>query len=101
LLRELSSRRIATFLVILPDYVGTNATNYDQAAFKRDVRGLAARFASVSVLDFNTPDRAKLDDPSWFADGGWGFSNSHLSASGRRRLTADLAAAIRRRLSVN
>lgn len=101
MLRELSSRRIATFLVILPDYVGTNATNYEQAAFKRDVRGLAARFASVSVLDFNTPEQAMLDDPSWFADGGWGFSNSHLSASGRRWLSLELAAAIRRRLSAN
>jgi hypothetical protein len=101
LLRELSSRRIATFLVILPDHVGTNATNYEQAAFKRDVRGLAARFASVSVLDFNTSEQAMLDDPSWFADGGWGFSNSHLSASGRRRFSSKLADAIRRRLSAN
>jgi hypothetical protein len=101
LLRELSSRRIATFLVMLPDYIGTNATNYEQAAFKRDVRGLAARFASVSVLDFNTADRAMLNDPGWFADGGWGFANSHLSTSGRHRFTSELAAAIRRRLSAN
>lgn len=101
LLRELSSRRIATFLVILPDYIGTNETNYEQEAFKQDVRDLAARFASVSVLDFNTPAQSSLDDPSQFADGGWGFANSHLSASGRRRLSSELAVAIGRRLSAN
>ena len=95
------SRRIATFLVLLPDYVGTNATNYEQEAFKRDVRDLAARFAFVSVLDFNAPDRAMLTDPRQFADGGWGFANSHLSTSGRGRLSAELAAAIGRRLPAN
>jgi hypothetical protein len=100
LIRELSSRRIATFLVILPDYVGTNETNYEQEAFKKELRSLAARFPLTFVLDFNTPARFHLDDPSLFSNGGWGRSNSHLSDRGRLIVSRKIALAIKSRLRI-
>ena len=95
LLQELSARRIVTFLVLLPDFIGTNATNYEQEAFKKDVHALAARFHSTVVLDFNTAEQFRLDDPRMFSDGGWGWSNSHLSDVGSRILSSKIAYAVK------
>jgi hypothetical protein len=99
LLQELSTRRIVTFLVILPDYVGTNATNYEQDAFKKDLRALAGRFRSVFILDFNTTENFVLDDPNLFSDGGWGRVNSHLSNIGCRIISRKVASAIKSQLA--
>jgi len=96
LLRELSGRGIPTFLVVLPDHVGTNATNYEQDSFKADIRGLARQFPRVHFLDFNTPERFDLDEAAMFRDGGWGRSNCHLSEIGRRRFNQKLAQALKR-----
>jgi hypothetical protein len=95
MLEELSREGIVTFLVFLPDHVGTNATNYEQEAFKAEFRGLAARFRSVHVLDFNDPKRFRLSDPDMFSDGGWGRSNSHLSRLGQRIFSRQVSLAIR------
>ncbi len=94
MLEELSRKGIVTFLVFLPDYVGTNATNYEQEAFKAEFRGLAARFRSVHLLDFNNPKRFQLSNPDLFSDGGWGRSNSHLSRIGRRIFSRKVSFAI-------
>jgi hypothetical protein len=95
LLQELSARGIVTFLVLLPDFIGTNATNFEQEAFKKDVRALAVRFHSTVVLDFNTAEQFRLDDPRMFSDGGWGWSNSHLSDVGSRIISSKIAYAIK------
>ena len=92
LLQDLEQDKVPIFLVMIPDYVGTNDTNFEQDKFKADMRALAASFSRARVLDFNRADRFDLDDPGNFWDGAWGKSNCHLSLKGMKDFTAKLAA---------
>jgi hypothetical protein len=87
LLVRLEQDGIPVFLLLIPDYVATNETNFEQDKFKADVRRIAARHANVRVLDFNTPLRFDLDKRAYFLDGEWGRSNCHLSPEGTAELT--------------
>jgi hypothetical protein len=92
---------VPVFLVILPDYVGTNETNFEQDNYKSDIRGLAARHRNVHFLDFNRLDKFNLNNPDLFQDGGWGRSNCHLSGRGVRIISREISPAIRRILGRN
>ena len=96
LLSDLKNDAVPVFLVIIPDYVGANDTNFEQDKFKADIRSLAARFENVRFLDFNRTDRFDLDDPKYFWDGAWGKSNCHLSLKGMIGFSARLAAELKR-----
>jgi len=96
LLQDLEQDNVPVFLVMIPDYVGANDTNFEQAKFKADMRALAARFSRVRILDFNHADRFDLEDAGNFWDGAWGKSNCHLSLKGMKDFTARLAAELER-----
>ncbi len=87
------------FLLIIPDYIGTNETNFEQDEFKADIRSLAARHKNVFILDFNRPDQFPLEDPAYFGDGAWGKSNCHLSSVGEKEFSRKVAKEVRRILS--
>lgn len=99
LLATMAKEGVPVFLLIIPDYVGTNETNFEQNKFKADVRELAGRYRNVFVLDFNRPDRFPLDDPHYFIDGAWGKSNCHLTALGEKEFSRKIAREVRRILS--
>ena len=96
LLVELEKDGVLVFLVIMPDYVGANDTNFEQDKFMADIRSLAARFENVRFLDFNRPDRFDLTDPKYYWDGAWGKSNCHLSLKGMIEFSGRLAAELKR-----
>jgi len=96
LLSDLKNDAVPVFLVIIPDYIGANDTNFEQDKFKADIRSLAAPFENVRLLDFNRPDRFDLDDPKFFWDGAWGKSNCHLSLKGMLDFSGRLAAELKR-----
>lgn len=100
LLAEFGSEGIPVLLVILPDYVATNETNFQQAKFKADIRNIAARHGGVRVLDFNVPGRFDLTNPDKFEDGAWGKSNCHLSLTGKKAFSSRLIPAVGRALRV-
>ena len=83
LLAALEEDEVPIFLVFIPDFVGTNETNFEQDKFKSDIGALAAPHKNATVLDFNRPDRFDLKSRWLFKNGGWGVSNCHLSANGR------------------
>jgi hypothetical protein len=99
LLTLLEQEGVPVFLLLIPDYVGTNESNIGRFKFRADVQALAARHRGVHVLDFNRKDRFNLNDPELFLDGGWGITNCHLSTKGRAIFTRQVTRAINRVLA--
>jgi hypothetical protein len=95
LLTALERENIPVLLTIIPDFWGTNETNFEQNKFKSDIKALAARHHKVFVLDFNRSELFNLKDLELFADGGWGRTNCHLSPKGREILTRLLVPKVR------
>ena len=95
LLTVLEKDGVPVVLVFIPDFIGTNETNFEQARFKEDVGALAGLHGNAAVLDFNRPDRFDLDNPDLFRDGGWGKSNSHLNFRGKAVFNRLFAEAVR------
>lgn len=99
LLRLLEEDGVPVFIVILPDYAGTNETNFEQNKFKTDIATLARPHKNAAFLDFNRPDRFDLSNPALFREGDTRQSNCHLSFEGRKRFTRKLIDAVRPLLS--
>ena len=95
LLTEFAQARVPVFLVLLPDFIGTNETNVEQEAFKDDIRRLAAGFHGGYFIDFNTPQKFDLRNPRLFKDCGWGRANCHLSREGSLLFSQRLALKLR------
>jgi hypothetical protein len=95
LLGELDRDAVPTFLVFIPEYIGTYETNAEQGRFREDIRRLASGFRNVRVLDLDTPQAFDLAERKMFWNGGWGYSNSHLSEPGAARFTALVCRAVR------
>lgn len=91
LLRELEKDGVTTALVILPDYIGTYESNFQQEAFRKDIRERVKSFRNVYLFDYNRPGKFRLSDPAYFLDGGYGKTNSHLSRKGARVFNRMLA----------
>jgi len=81
---------VPVFLVIIPDYAGTNETNFEQDKYKAGMRELGRTHPNAHVLDFNRSDRFNLNDPALFREGDTRQSNCHLSFEGRKRFTLKL-----------
>ncbi len=96
LLVQFESEGIPVVFLLIPDYVATNETNFEQAKFKEDVRRLAARHANIRVLDFNAPARFDSNKRAFFLDGRWGSTNCHLSPKGTAELTRRVLPELRR-----
>lgn len=94
LLKELEKDGVTVALVFLPSFIGTYESNFQQEAFLADIRQLIKPLKNIHILDYNRPDKFPLDNIDYFQDGGYGKSNSHLSARGavvlNRMLTKDL-----------
>ena len=91
LLRELEKDRVTVALVILPDYIGTYESNFQQTAFLKDIREQVKSFSNVFILDYNRPEKFQLSNAGYFLDGGYGKTNSHLSLKGARVFNRILA----------
>jgi hypothetical protein len=96
LLDYLEKDDVWTFLIIIPDHEATNSVNFEPLKFRRDMEKLAARYTKVRVLDFNTPEKFDLADPTLFRESGWGVSNCHLSVKGRLDFSRKLAVEVNR-----
>jgi hypothetical protein len=99
LLDLLENDGVPVFIVIIPDYVGANETNFEQDKYKEDIRELAGTYPNAHFLDFNRVDRFNLEDPALFREGDSRQTNCHLSFEGRKRFTLKLIDAVRPLLS--
>jgi len=95
LLEDLENDGVPVFLVFIPDYIGTNETNFQQERFKRDIGRIAASPKKIRVLDYNRPEAFDLDDPGLFLDGGWGRASCHLNSKGALLFSRHMAEDIR------
>jgi hypothetical protein len=99
LIKELDEAGIPTFLVFLPEYIGTYETNFEQEKFRGDIGRLVSGLKNVRILDFDSPQAFPLAEPSLFWNGGWGYSNSHLNERGASEFSQALGAAVRKSLA--
>lgn len=91
LLKELNRDGVSVALVILPSFIGTYESDFQRDTFLADIRQLARPFSNIFVLNYNHPDAFPMDNAGYFQDGGYGKTNSHLSARGARILNEMLA----------
>ncbi len=85
-LDELNRDNVTVILVLLPDFLGTYKTNFQQKFFIREMKKLKTYCHKLFVYNYNHPGKFPLQNPDFFMDGGWGQPNSHLSLSGARVL---------------
>lgn len=90
LLAELEADGVRVALVSLPDYVGTYLTNLEVRHFHNQLKAIRRRHRNVVTLLYNNPSRFDMNDGTLFLDGGWGKTNSHLSARGAAALAGKL-----------
>lgn len=95
LLAALEEDGVPVFLVFIPDFVGTNETNFELDKFKSDIGALAGPYKNAMILDFNRPDRFNLKNPLLFIDGGWGRTSCHLNARGKVEFSLKFAETVR------
>jgi len=93
-LEELKTDKVKIILVVIPEYIGTFRTNRFKMAFRRHLRTLKRTYNNIIVLNYNYRKRFDLKDEKLFIDGGYGYTNSHLSEKGseifNRMLKSDL-----------
>jgi hypothetical protein len=82
LIRDWAAEGVTVVLMYPPDYIGTYRTNVGHDAFIADVRRLVRSCTTCSVLDYADPTRFPISTASYFLDGGYGNTNSHLSRAG-------------------
>jgi hypothetical protein len=94
LMDELDRDGVTVFLVALPDYYGSFKTNVQLKDFINNLKTYRLKHKKLTVLNYNHMDRFPLNNPDYFLDGGYGKTNSHLSAAGARifseRLSEDI-----------
>ncbi len=82
LLEEWERDGVTVLMVIIPDYIGTYETNFEQQKSLNDLRRLTRDHPNVHIYNFNRPNAFPLEKEKYFFNGGWGRSNSHLSKEG-------------------
>jgi hypothetical protein len=82
LLKELNNENVTVILAGLPDYIGTFRTNYQRIAFMTQLKDLIRNFQNVHIYNYNKVREFPLDNETFFNDGGYGQTNSHLSEKG-------------------
>ncbi len=94
LLNELNQENVKIVLVVIPEYIGTFRTNRFQMVFRMHLKNLRRVYKNITILNYNYIQKFNLGDDSLFLDGGYGFTNSHLSKKGseifNRMLRSDL-----------
>jgi len=99
LLEELDRESVPTFLVILPEYIASFETNFEQDKFRADIARLAAPYKHITIIDLDRPDKFDLEDPELYGDLGWGISNCHMLDKGARLFSRKLAAEVQEIMS--
>jgi len=82
LLEQLQRDRVKVLLVSLPEYIGTYRTNHERDKFTRCFMKFQREFPNVRFLQYNRLKKFDLTNLSYFIDGGYGKTNSHLSSAG-------------------
>ncbi len=100
LLDQLQRDHVKVLLVSLPEYIGTYWTNHEQVKFVRCFKLFAKGYPNVRFLHYNRPDRFDMANSSYFIDGGYGKTNSHLSSSGAEAFNRLLLHDLRRCLRI-
>lgn len=98
LLEELDKDKVTVILVGLPDYIGTYRTNYQRIMFMTELKGLVRDFEHTYIYNYNKLREFPLDKKSYFNDGGYGQTNSHLSQKGAEHLSRMLIKDIKKYL---
>ncbi|MCU0287374.1 MAG: hypothetical protein MUF15_13395 [Acidobacteria bacterium] len=96
LLNELNQDGAIVLLVILPDYIGTVKTNYQQYLFIDHLKEFEKKYKKVHVLDFSRPGAFPTKIAEYFNDGGYGRTNSHLSKKGAQLFNKILAKSLKK-----
>jgi len=82
LLEEWERDGVTVLLIIIPDYVGTNETNFEQQKSLKNLERLTQGYPNVHIYNFNLSNAFPLKRAEYFYNGGWGKSNCHLSKKG-------------------
>ena len=82
LLEEWERDGVTVLLIIIPDYIGTYETNFEQQKSLNDLKRLTRGYPNVHIYNFNRSNAFPLEREEYFYNGGWGRSNSHLSKKG-------------------
>lgn len=82
MLDELREDNVKIILVVIPEYIGTFRTNKFQRIFRMHLKKLKKKYENIRVLNYNYIKKFDLGDDSLFLDGGYGYTNSHLSKKG-------------------
>jgi hypothetical protein len=82
LLEQLRRDRVKVMLVSLPEYIGTFWTNHERVKFNRCFKMFQKGFPNVRFFQYNRPRLFDLANLSYFIDGGYGKTNSHMSSAG-------------------
>ncbi len=94
LFNELEKDGVTVVLVSIPDFIGTQRTNYQQDKFMNDMKNLIKGRENFYILNYNTPEKFDLNNLRNFKDGRYGSGNSHMSYWGgvdfNRALAKDL-----------
>lgn len=95
LLEELFKDQVKVVLVIIPDFWGTWRTNFQQKKLIHELIAFQKKYSNIEILNYNHPARFPLRKVEYFADGGYGKTNCHMSASGAsfftKMLTKEIA----------
>ena len=100
LLDQLQKDRVQVMLVGLPEYIGTYWTNRNHNRFQQVFGKFARRLPGVFFYNYNRPEKFDLARAELFIDGGYGFTNSHLSSTGSAMLGRMLADDLRQHLGM-
>lgn len=84
LLDQLDRDNVTVILVALPDYFGTYKTNFQRKNFIGHLKTLKREKKKLYIYNYNRPQKFPLNNVTYFSDGGYGNSNSHLSKLGAR-----------------
>ena len=82
LLEEWGRDGVTVLLIIIPDHIGTNETNFEQQKSLKNLKRLTRGYPNVHIYNFNLSNAFPLEREEYFYNGGWGNGNCHLSKKG-------------------
>lgn len=81
-LEELRNDKVKLVLIVIPEFIGTFKTNIFKGTFKKYLNKLRRKYRNITILNYNMKKKFDLGNVTLFLDGGYGFTNSHLSKKG-------------------
>ena len=82
LLEDCRKDGVKVILVFIPDYYGTNVSNKQRHLFHEDITKITDPFDNIFIYNYNKMSEFPLHDRDNFINGGYGFTNSHMSKKG-------------------